>query len=397
MRAYKFRIYPSKKQEELMNTHLWLAKNLWNEMLAFTKEIYDNYQRFPTKKTLREIVKQSGLFSQVNQELVDRLIDALHRKIEMKKKGEKGGFPRFKFFDRMKSLSYPQSGFWLDKKLKVTPFGEIAVKKHRDIKGKIKTLTLKREGSGKWFATFSVETPEEIPRENRGEAVGIDLGLKTFATLSNGIRIKNPRHLMKHEDRLTFIQRKFSKKKKGSGNRKKAKIRIARLHEKVANTRKDFLHKTSTQLVNDYSFIASEKLASKKMSEEKYGKQIRDAGWNMFADILAYKAEGAGCRVVFVDPRNTSKMCSRCGNIRDDLTLWDRVYTCPNCGLSTDRDLNAAVNILIRATPGQGGSNACKSVKERDVVLATSVKQEARTLHGWEHVTISYCTGITHC
>ena len=106
---------------------------------------------------------------------------------------------------------------------------------------------------------------------------------------------------------------------------------------------------------------------------------------------------GTGCRVVFVDPRNTSKMCSRCGNIRDDLTLWDRVYTCPNCGLSTDRDLNAAVNILIRATPGQGGSNACNSVKERDVAEALSVKQEAHTLHGWEYVTISYRTGITHC
>jgi putative transposase len=116
------------------------------------------------------------------------------------------------------------------------------------------------------------------------------------------------------------------------------------------------------------------------MAEENYGKQINDAGWNMFANMLAYKAEGAGCKVVFVDPKNTSKMCSRCGNIRKDLTLWDRTYACPNCRLSTDRDVNAACNILIRATPGQGGSNACNSLqKERDVALATSMKQEART------------------
>jgi len=352
-------------------------------MLAFTKEIYNNYQRFPTKRTLREMVKQSGLFSQVGQELVDRLIDALHKKIEMKKKGEKGGFPRFKSLDRMKSLHYPQyeTGFWLDEKLKVTPFGEIAIKKHREIKGRIKTLTVKRESSGKWFAVFCVDTPKEIPKENRGTAVGIDLGLKTFATLSNDEMIKNPRHLMKHEDRLAFIQRKFSKKKKRSKSRKRAKVRIARLHEKVADTRADFLHKISTELVNTYSFIASEKLASQEMAEENYGKQINDAGWNMFANMLAYKAEGAGCRVVFVDPRNTTQECSNCHEIvRKDLT--ERMHNCPFCGLSIDRDLNAARNILIRATGGHLGSNACNSFGSEMVQEALSVKQEARTLQG---------------
>jgi putative transposase len=380
MRAYKFRIYPSKIQEKEMQRHLWLSKELWNEMLAFTKEIYDNYEKFPTKKTLREIVKQSGLFSQVGQELVDRLIDALYKKISMKKKREKGGFPRFKSFDRMKSLHYPQHGFFLKSKLKVTPFGEIMIKRHRGIKGEIKTLTLKREASRKWFAIFCAETPKEIPKENRGEAVGVDLGLMTFATLSDGKIIQNPRHFKKYEDRLAFIQRKFSRKKKGGTSRKRAKVRVAKLHEKISDCRRDFLHKVSTQLVNDYSLIASEKLASREMAEQNYGKQINDAGWNMFANMLAYKAEGAGCRVVFVDSKDTSKMCSNCGNIRNDLTLWDRIYSCSECGLSTDRDLNAAVNILTKATPGQGGSNACNSVKERDVALATSVKQEALTL-----------------
>ncbi len=381
MSAYKFRIYPSKNQEGQMQTHLWLAKNLWNEMLAFTKEIYNNHGKFPTKRTLREMVKQSGLFSQVGQELVDRLIDALHRKIEMKKNGEKGGFPRFKSLDRMKSLCYPQSGFWLDKKLKVTPFGEIAIKKHRKIAGKIKTLTLKREPTGKWFAVFCADTPKETPKENKGEAVGIDLGLKTFATLSNGMKIENPRHSKKYEERLAFVQRKFSKRERRSNNRKRAKQRLAKLHEKISDCRRNFLHKISTELVNYYALLVLEKLASQEMAEQNYGKQIRDAGWSMFANMLAYKAEGAGCRVVFVDPENTSKMCSRCENIRNDLTLRDRVYTCPECGLSIDRDLNAARNILIRATPGQGGSNACNSLqKERDVALATSVKQEVLTL-----------------
>ncbi|NYZ78625.1 IS200/IS605 family element transposase accessory protein TnpB [Candidatus Micrarchaeota archaeon] len=384
MRAYRFRIYPSEKQEEQMRQHLWLAKNLWNEMLEHSKQTYKDFGYFPTKNTLQLMVKGYGLYSQTQQEIAHRVHNAVMRVFKLRKKGVECGFPRFKSIERMKSLHYPQheTGFWLDKKLKVTPFGEIAIKKHREINGKIKTLTLKREASGKWFAVFSVDTPKEIPKENRGAAVGIDLGLMTFATLSNGEMIKNPRHLMKHEDRLAFIQRKFSKKKRRSSNRKKAKLKIARLHEKVADTRKDFLHKTSTQLVNDYSFIALEKLASQEMAEQNYGKSINDAGWNMFANMLAYKAEGAGCRVVFVDPKNTSKTCSRCGNIRDDLTLWDRVYNCPECGLSTDRDLNSAVNILIRATPGQGGSNACNSLlhEERDAAIAASMKQEAHIL-----------------
>ncbi len=383
MRAYKFRIYPSKKQEKEMFQHIWIAKNMWNELLEHCKQTYKDFGYFPTKNTLQLMVKECGLYSQTQQEIAHRVYNSVTRVFKLRRKGVECGFPRFKSIDRMKSLYYPQygSGFSLDKKLTVTPFGEIAVNKHREIKGRIKTLTLKRESSGKWFAIFTVETLGKIPRENGGEAVGIDLGLKTFATLSNGKMIKNPRHLMKHEDRLAFIQRKFSKKKKGSGNRKKAKVRVAKLHEKVANTRRDFLHKATTDLVNDYSFIASERLASKEMSEQHYGKFINDAGWSMFANMLAYKAEGAGCRVVFVDPENTSKMCSRCGNIRDDLSLGDRIYACPNCGLLIDRDLNAARNILMRATPGQGGSNACNSLqKERDVAVATSVKQEAHTL-----------------
>jgi putative transposase len=382
VRAYKFRIYPSKKQEKLLNSHLWLAKNLWNELLAHCKQLYKYFGYFPTKNTLQLMVKDYGMYSQTQQEIAHRVHNSVMRIFRLKKKGIKCGFPRFKSIERMKSLHYPQyeAGFWLDKKLKVTPFGEISIKKHREIKGKIKTLALKKESSGKWFAIFCVENPKEIPKENKGDAVGIDLGLLHFATLSNGMRINNPRHFNKYEDRLAFIRRKFSKKKKGSTSRHKTKIRVAKLHEKISDCRRDFLHKVTTDLVNIYSFIALEKLASQEMSEEDYGKQINDAGWNMFANFLAYKAEGAGSKVVFVDPKNTSKICNKCGNIRNNLTLWDRTYTCPECGLSIDRDLNSAVNILMRATGGHPGSNACNSLSERDVAEAMSMKQEARIL-----------------
>jgi putative transposase len=276
----------------------------------------------------------------------------------------------------MKSLHYPQYrfGFSLDKKLKVTPFGEISIKKHREIKGGVKTLTLKRESSGKWFAIFFVDIPKEIPKENKGEAVGIDLGLINFATLSDGKIIQNPRHLKSYEKKLVFFQKRLSRREKGSMKRKKAKRRVAELHEKISNTRRDFLHKLSIKLVNDYSFIALEKLASQEMAEQDYGKQINDAGWNMFANFLAYKAEGAGSKVVFVDPKDTSKTCNRCGNIRDNLILWGRTYTCSNCGLSMDRDLNSAYNILIKATEGHSGSNA-----SGNATVVASVKEEAPT------------------
>jgi putative transposase len=374
MRAYKFRIYPSKKQEEILNHHLWLAKNLWNELLEHCKQTYNDFGYFPTKNTLQLIVKDYGLYSQTQQEVAHRVYNSIIRLFKLRKQGKKAGFPRFKSFDRMKSLHYPQygTGFWLYKELKVTPFGEIAIKKHREVKGEIKTLTLKRESSGRWFAVFTAEEERLLPKENKGGVVGIDLGLKTFATLSDGDVIKNPRHFKKYEERLVFLQREVSKKKKGSTSRKIAKVKVAKLHEKISDCRRDFLHKISTGLVNDYSIIALERLASKEMAEENYGKQINDAGWNMFANMLAYKAEGAGCRVVFVNPENTSQECSNCHQIvRKDLS--NRIHECPFCGLSIDRDLNAARNILTRATPGQGGSNA-----SGNATIVASVKEEAR-------------------
>jgi putative transposase len=372
MRAYKFRLYPSKTQEKELNTHLWLSKEQWNEMLELVKELYKNHGKFPTKRTLMEFVKHSGLYSQTAQAVANRLNDALWKKI-----GQKAGFPRFKSFDRMKSLNYPQFGFSLGKKLKVTPFGEISIKKHRDIKGVIKTLTLKRAASGKWFAIFCVQEEKRPPKENKGEKVGIDLGLTNFAAFSNGKVIENPRHFRKHEERLALLQRNLSKHKKGSRNKKRAKLKVAVEHERISNSRSDFHHKLSHELVNTYSLIALEALKSKEMAERNFGKSINDAGWNKFANMLVYKAEGAGCEVVFVNPRNTTKECSCCGAVVEK-TLSDRTHTCPFCGLRIDRDLNAARNILTRATAGTAGSNA-----SGDETAVSSRKEDATRFIGW--------------
>jgi len=383
-----------------------MEKELWNEMLAFTKKFYIDYDKFPTKRTLRSFCKNNGLYSQVGQELAERLNRAIWRMVALKKRGKNCGFPRFKSFDQVKSLSYPQSGFSLgnmcilpeskmhqmlnaqafnncraelDKssacrpmlKFKVTPFGEIHIRQHREIKGTIKTLAIKRATTGKWFACFAVEETPIVKASNGGARIGIDLGLKNLATLSDGSVVENPRLVKKHEEKVASLSRKLSQKKKGSRNRKKAKMLLAIEHEKLKDTRRDFLHRLSRNLVNSYSFIALEDLASQELAEQNYGKQINDAGWGELANMLRYKAESAGCEVVFVNPKDTTKTCCICGNIMD-MPLSVREYDCQLCGNNMDRDQNAAYNILKRATGGTPGSNACGDVSRK-----TSMKQEA--------------------
>ena len=372
---YRFRIYPSKSQEKRMVQHLWLAKNLWNDLLEHSKETYLNFGKFPTRNSLQLMVKNSGMYSQTAQEIAHRVEAGIWRYVKMRKAGHRNaGFPRFKNIDGMKSLHYPQSGFSLEKKFDVTPFGVIQIVRHREILGTIKTLTLKKEASGKWFACFAVEETQTKSAPNGGLRVGIDLGLENLATFSDGHVIKNPRHISKHQEKIVFLRRESDKKTKGSKNRRKANRKVAIEFERLKNKRRDFLHKLSHDLVNSYSFIALEDLASQELAQQNFGKQINDAAWGELASMLRYKAESAGCEVVFVNPKDTTKTCCICGNIKE-MTLADRVYKCPICKNQMHRDRNAAYNTLQRATAGMAGSNAC-----RDVPVGTSKKQEIHSL-----------------
>jgi putative transposase len=231
---------------------------------------------------------------------------------------------------------------------------------------------LKLESSGKWFAIFAIE--EKQPQQiNGGVKVGIDIGLSKLAVVSDGLVIANPHLIKKHQRKIAVLGRRLSKKKKGSLNRVKAKVKLARAYEKLANSRLDFLHKTSSSLVRKYSVISLENLNVKGMVQERFGKQINDAGWGMLAGMLCYKAAGAGCKVVFVNPKGTTQNCSQCGAVVPK-TLADRVHSCPSCGLTLDRDLNAALNILDRGTAGHAGFEACEVVSK-----GITVKQEAHT------------------
>ncbi len=357
--------------------HLFIEKNLWNMLLEKTKKKYNEEGKFYSKSEIQLLVKDSGLYSQSAQAIAHRLHHALQAKVRAKNRGQKWGFPRFKSIERMKSIYYPQSGFSLGQKLKVSPFGEISIVRHRIIKGRIKTLTLKKEASGKWHAIFMVEEESVPQKPNNGPTVGLDLGLNHLATLSNGNFIENPRIFSQFENELARTQRHLSRKRRGSHNREESKKKVARVYESLANARKDYLHKAANALLSQYSKVAMEDLRIQKMAREGHGKNIHDASWALFTNMLCYKAESAGSEIVFVDPRNTSKECSRCHSIASK-SLWERTHQCSSCGLVLDRDVNAAINILQRATAGMAGSNACG-----DGIEIPSLKQEAAPSMAW--------------
>ncbi|MDD1759735.1 MAG: transposase, partial [Methanothrix sp.] len=281
------------------------------------------------------------------QERVDLAFKAFFRRV---KSGEKPGYPRFRGKGWYDSFTYPQpqkGGRVVNGKLRLPSIGDIKIKLHRPIEGKIKRLTVRRAATGKWYACFSVEV-EVLPKPpwKDGSLVGVDVGLESFATLSNGEKIANPRFFREEENELARVQRKLSKAPKGTPERKKALKAIERVHERIANKRYEFAHQISSQFVNRYGLIAFEDLNIKGMTENHcLAKSIHDVAWNMLVTLTSYKAASAGSMVVLVDPRNTSKMCSRCG-ILVEKSLSNRIHNCPQCGLSMDRDWNAAINIL---------------------------------------------------
>jgi putative transposase len=355
-RAWKYRIYPSRKHNKELNNYLNTCKNLWNSLLEYTKEYYDETKKFPSRKQLYLLSKDTNLYSQVGQNVADKLVKSLKVMIAKKKAGKKAGFPRFKSFDRMRSFTYPQFGFKLSDKLELSGLGSIMIKKHRNIQGQIKTLTIKKSPSRKWFAIFTSEVEIAEPQKKQKPKTGIDLGIEYFAYLSNDSKIENPRHLKRAELILKRLQQQLSRKKKGSKNRRKARLKVALSHEKVTNTRRDFLHKTSRKLVESFSFIAMENLNVLGLAKSFLAKHVLDCSWAEFLNMLHYKAAEAGSEIVLVNPAHTSAKCSSCGLVQKK-SLAERWHDCV-CGESMHRDLNAAKNILTRATHGQWESEA---------------------------------------
>jgi putative transposase len=375
-RAWQYRLYLSKAQEGELCNYLQECKNIWNSLLEYTKDYYGKSGKFPTRRQLYLMTKENATYSQVAQNVADRLTKSLKGVISRKKAGRKAGFPRFKPIERVKSFTYPQRGFKLGEKLHLSQVGAIAIRKHRNIQGKIKTLTIKKSPSGKWHAIFTSEVESKPPEKKQGAAMGIDLGIEHFAYLSNGAAIENPRHLKQAEQKLRGRQWQLSKKEKGSKNRRKARLKVAIAYENLANKRKDFLHKVSRKLAEKHSFIALENLNIAGLARGFLAKHVLDCSWAEFLNMLRYKAEEAGCEVVLVEPAHTAQECSSCGLVQKK-SLAERWHSCP-CGASMHRDLNAAINILNRATGGTPGSQAC--LRGGLCMQASSMKQEAHII-----------------
>src|SRR6266699_4713705 len=355
-KMFEYRIDPTKKQETKLNETLEECRWLYNHLLQRRKEVYEQqglslslYQQQATFAILkRDRPSLATVHSQVLQNVAVRLDLAMKAFFRRVKAHEaEPGFPRFKGKGRYDSITYPQSGFKMDTqgKLYASGIGHLKIVLHRPIRGKIKTLTIRRSSTGKWYASFSVECdPERLPE--CPEQVGIDVGLKMFATLSNGTEVENPRFFRQEEKALAKVNRKHSKLVKNSPKRRKHRKAVARVHERIAFRRGNFTHQESRKIVNGFGVIAVEDLHVNRMTHNHcLAKSISDAAWSQFFAQLFAKAEEAGRMALKVNPAYTSQTCSACGH-RQKMPLSERIFDCSCCGLHLDRDLNASKNIL---------------------------------------------------
>jgi putative transposase len=385
---FKYRLYPTKAQERKLELTLDLCRELYNaaleerrsayKMCGVSLNYYDQQNQLPAIKEVRSDLCQ--VFSQVLQDVLRRIDKGFKAFFARCKRGEIPGFPRFQGKGRYASFTYPQAGWSLhNDKLTLSKIGTIKVRLHRDVIGKAKTCTIKREGRG-WFVIFSIEYELDAPDYHQGPVVGIDFGLEHFLNQSDGVQVENPRFFRKAQKHLAKVQRKFSSLKhlpKSNPTKRKAKKALNRAHAKVRNQRQDFAHKLSKELASTYSLIVVEDLKIKnlmarpkpKEDENQVGhylpngasaksglaKSIADAGWSGFISLLKNKVEYTGSRVIEVNPKQTSQICPKCGAIQEK-KLSERWHSCP-CGCSMHRDIAAARVILSRGLATVGNQS----------------------------------------
>lgn len=358
-KTFKYRLYPTKQQQRILGQQLEECRWLYNYLLAERRDaweqrqeplrLYDQQATLPALKALRPSL--SGVQSQVLQNVAVRIDLAFQAFFCRVRNGGKPGYPRFRGQGRYDSLTFPQVpvGCKLDVdagRLRVMNVGQVKIVLHRPIEGTPKTATIRRSSTGKWYVSFSCECAEPAPLPATGQQVGIDVGLNTFATLSTEQEIANPRFFREDEKALAKAQRRLAKEEKGTPERAKRRKVVARVYERITWRRSDFAHQHSRRIVNSFDLIAIEDLAVNRMTHNHcLAKSIHDAAWSQFADLLSYKAAWAGREYVAVNPAYTSQDCSQCGH-RQLLSLSNRTYTCPCCGVVLDRDYNASLNTL---------------------------------------------------
>lgn len=355
-KTYKFRLYPSKRQTEALTGQLAEACRLYNAALQERRDAWrinhtslDYYSQAAQLKEIRAAGDLGITSYSAAQDVLRRVQRTFEAFFARVRRGARPGFPRFKSAARFDSLTFPEYGkkgckLLESGKLRVQGVGEIKVKLHRELEGKIKTATLKRE-AGRWFVCFMVEC-EEKPLPPCPAAVGVDVGLSAFATLSDGMEINNPCYFRQAQAALRRAQRKVSRRKRGGNRRRKAVAALQRMHAHIRNQRADFHHKAARTLVNGYGLIAVEDLNVKGLASGMLAKPVNDAGWSLFISKLTYKAVEAGRVLVKVDPRGTSQRCVCGADVPK--TLKQRRHQCGACGLSVGRDHASALEILAR-------------------------------------------------
>ena len=358
IKTFQYRLYPSKSQQKTLTAIVETCRIFYNNCLAERKDAYEERKecigKFDQLKKVKELKEKNPYAKNVHSHILqlvvtdlDKAFKAFFRRV---KTGAKPGYPRFKGKNRFDSFGLKEygNGFRVDKnKLKVSGIGRISVRWHRPLEGEIKTVRIK-EKAGKWFASFACMVEDKLLPSN-GLAVGIDVGIKSLLTTSDGEFFENPKWYRESQAKLRVIQRRVSRRKFGGRNRHKAVRILQNHHTHVVNQREDCLNKIAYRIAQKYTIIAIEDLQIQNMvKNHNLSKSILDGGWGYFSQQLAFKAAEAGRKLVRVSPAYTSKTCSNCGSIFEHLDLSVRWVDCL-CGLSMDRDVNAAINILKKA------------------------------------------------
>jgi len=353
-RTFRYRVYPNRLQSEALDAQLGEACRLYNGALQERRDAWRQARRsvsYYEQANQLKAIRADGSLALANfsacQDVLRRVDKTFRAFFSRVKAGRKAGYPRFRSRRRYDTLTFPAYGDGCrlrpNGRLYLQGAGEIKVKLHRPVDGVIKTVSVKRE-AGRWYALFSCEVePAALPPSD--EAVGIDLGLTTFAVLSDGSEIANPRYARKAAAAVRRAQRKVARRKRRSNGRRKAVVLLQKAHAHVVHQRNDFHHKAARALVDRFGLIVVEALNVKSLAGSMLARSVHDAAWGMFLDRLDEKAESAARQVVRVNPNGTTQRCSGCQTVVPK-TLSLRWHDCPACGLSLSRDENAAREIL---------------------------------------------------
>jgi len=348
-KSFKYRLYPTNVQKELIAKHIGCCRFVYNLALETKTMVYAgnkiNLSPFDLMNQLPELKKECTWLKEVNSQSLQQSITNMDMAFKMFFKGQ-NNFPKFKRKDSRGSFTIPQQVKIEGGLLKIPKFKKsIKMIFDRRFKGIIKKATISRTPTDKYFVSILVDTGKKLPDKApivEATTVGVDLGIKTYLVCSDGTEYANPKNLRKVQSKLKYVSRKYSKYKG-----KRTKHCLVLLHEKVANKRKDFLHKTSTELIKNHDTVCIEDLCINGMlKNHNLAQSISDASWSMFVDMLKYKADWYGKNILQIGRfEPSSKLCNVCGTIKHDLTLEDRVWTCKGCNTVLDRDVNASINI----------------------------------------------------